>query len=108
MQEKIHITLTYPTVFLDLNKKENKEETFAREVIEIERMRFGHIKEMQAISPEKQTNWVIQKLTGLSENDMDQLFAQDAAEITKTVFGFMEPYFGLAKKMWNNPEVEKQ
>lgn len=107
MQEKVHVTLSQPTVFIDLNKKENKEANFARAIIEIERMRYGHIKEMQAIPPEKQTNWVIQKLTGLSENDMDQLFTEDAAEITKTVFGFMEPYLTLAKKMWDNPAAKK-
>ena len=67
-------------------------------------MRYGHIKAMQNISPEKQTNWAIQTLTGLSENDIDQLFAEDAAEITKTIFGFIETYFNLAKKM-SNPQL---
>lgn len=103
MSDKINITLSHATVFPDLNRKENKEVTHARTVIEIERMRYGHIKEMQNISPEQQTLWAIQKLTGLSGNDIDQLFTEDAAEITKTIFGFIEKYFVLAKKMWNNP-----
>lgn len=97
---KISITLSQPTAFPDLNKKEEKAENFERSIIEIEKMRYGHIKEMQTISPEKQTNWIMQKLTGLTESDIDLLYAEDAAAITKTIFGFIEAYFSLAKKMW--------
>jgi hypothetical protein len=61
-----------------------------------------HIKEMQTISPEKQITWAIKTLTGLSDNDLDELFAEDAAEITKTIFGFVEKYFSLAKDMYPN------
>lgn len=106
MSEKIRIQLSHPTVLPDLNKADSKDEGYAREYIEVLRMRYGHIKEMQNVKPEEQTQWVIRKLTGLSENDMDQLFAEDAAEITKTIFGFIETYFGLAKKMWTNPEAQ--
>ncbi|HVY53575.1 MAG TPA: hypothetical protein VHA13_03555 [Gammaproteobacteria bacterium] len=104
----VRIKLSSPTVFPDLNTKENQPEGFAREYVEVERMRYGHIKEMQAISPEKQTYWAIKRLTGLSDNDIDQLYAEDAAEITKTIFGFIEKYFALAKQMWSPGEEGKQ
>lgn len=103
MSEKIRIQLSYPTVLPDLNKKEGQEDNYARDYVEVERMRYGHIKEMQQISPELQTLWSIKKLTGLSDKDIDQLYAEDAAEITKTIFGFVEKYFTLAKKMWTEP-----
>lgn len=107
MTEKVRVKLSSPTVFPDLNKKENLSETHAREFIEIERMRYGHIKEMQTIAPEEQTQWAIKKLTGMSDNDIDQLYAEDAAEVTKTIFGFIEKYFNLAQKMWSNPGDDK-
>ena len=107
MSDKIRIPLSHPTVFSDLNKMENQPENFSRDYIEIERMRYGHIKEMQTIPPEQQTHWAIKRLTRLSDNDIDQLFAEDAAEVTKTIFGFIEKYFMLAKKIWNNPDEEK-
>lgn len=100
MSEKLKIKLSCPTVFPDLNKLENLSETHERDVLEIERMRYGHIKEMQQISPEQQTHWAIKKLTRLSDNDIDQLYTEDAAEVTQTIFGFIEKYFTLAKKMW--------
>jgi hypothetical protein len=107
MSDKVRIKLSNPTVFPDLNKKENQSETYARDFVEIERMRYGHIKEMQAIAPEEQTQWAIKKLTGMSDNDIDQFYAEDAAEVTKTIFGFIEKYFSLAKKMWANPGEDR-
>ncbi len=106
MSEKIFIKLSSPTVFPDLNKLEGLSETHARDKLEIERMRYGHIKEMQKISPEQQTQWAIKKLTRLSDHDMDQLYTEDAAEVTKTIFGFIEKYFALAKKMWAEPDKD--
>lgn len=108
MSDKVRIQLSHPTVFPDLNKLENQPADFPREHLDIERMRYGHIKEMQAISPEQQTHWAIKRLTRLSDNDIDQLFAEDAAEVTKTIFGFIEKYFTLAKKIWTNPEDESK
>lgn len=108
MSDNVRINLSHPTVLPDLNKKENKDPQFARDFIEVERMRYGHIKEMQAVSPEQQTHWAIKRLTRLSDQDIDQLFAEDAAEVTKTIFGFIEKYFMLAKKIWTNPEEESK
>ncbi|HLB42886.1 MAG TPA: hypothetical protein VJN02_08585 [Gammaproteobacteria bacterium] len=102
MVDKIRITLSCQTVFPDLNKLENLNEDHARDYLEIERMRYGHIKEMQQVSPEQQTHWAIKKLTRLTDNDIDQLYTEDAAEVTKTIFGFIEKYFALAKKMWSD------
>ena len=106
MSDKISVKLSSPSIFPDLNKTEGRDETYARSEIEIARMRYGHIKEMQNISPEKQTHWAMQKLTGLSENDINEMYAEDAAEVTRTIFGFIEKYFTLAKQMWNEPEQE--
>lgn len=100
MSQYIQIQLSAPTILADLNKKEGLADNHEREIIHVARMRYGHIKEMQTISPEKQITWAIQTLTGLSDNDMDQLFAEDAAELTKTIFGFVEKYFTLAKEMY--------
>lgn len=104
MSDNVRIQLSQLTIFPDLNKKENKAADFARDYVQIERMRYGHIKEMQAISPEQQTHWAIKKLTGLSDQDIDQLFAEDAAEITKIIFGFIEKYFMLAQKIGTQPD----
>ncbi len=106
MSDSVRIHLSHPTVFPELNQKENQAAHFARDFVDVERMRYGHIKEMQSVSPDQQTHWAIKKLTGLADSDIDQLFAEDAAEITKTIFGFIEKYFMLAQKIWTNPEEQ--
>ncbi len=103
MSQYVQIQLSCPTALADLNKKEGFDAHHERTFINVARMRYGHIKAMQAIAPEQQTAWAIKQLTGLSDQDMDQLYAEDAAEITKTIFGFVEKYFTLAKQMWNSP-----
>ena len=45
------------------------------------------------------------KPAGLSENDMDELYAEDAAEITSVIYGFMQKYLVLAKKMMGDVSV---
>jgi len=108
MSQHIRIQLSSATVLPDMNKKEGLSENHSRDFIEVERMRYGHIKEMQTISPELQTLWAMKKLTGMTESDIDQLYAEDAAEITKTIFGFVEKYFALAQQMWKPQEVAAQ
>ena len=44
----------------------------------------------------------IKSKLNLTDNDIDQLYTEDAAEVTKTIFGFIEKYFALAKKMWSD------
>jgi hypothetical protein len=106
MSEYVRIQLSSPTILSDLNQHEGLGVDEPRDVIDVKRMRYSHIKEMQMISPEKQTIWAIKKLTGMSDADVDQLYAEDAAEITKTIFGFVEKYFALAKQL-TTPPVEE-
>ena len=103
MSDTVRIQLSSPTIFSDLNQKEGLGVEDPREFLDVKRMRYSHIKEMQMISPEKQTLWAIKKLTGMSDEDVDQLYAEDAAEITKTIFGFVQKYFALAKQLNTNP-----
>lgn len=107
MSQYINVQLSAPTILLDLNKNEGLIDTHERDSIRVERMRYGHIKEMQTMSPELQVTWAIKKLTGLSDADIDQLYAEDAAEITKIIFSFVEKYFKLAKEMWSNSAESK-
>jgi predicted lactoylglutathione lyase len=95
----VTIKLSEPTAFPDLNKKEGKEDDFLRDTIKVYRLKFKHFKNMQQGSDESQMMQLMIELTGLSERDIDELYAEDAAEITSVVFGFMEKYFTLAKKM---------
>jgi hypothetical protein len=100
----IKITLSAPTVFPDLNRKEGKEEGASRNEIEIKRLKFKHFKKLNDINPEEQMVYAITELTGLSESDIDELYAEDAGAITKVIIGFMQSFMDIAKNVLNpNP-----
>lgn len=93
------INLTVPTIFADLNKAESKDESHARDTLKVDRLKFKHFKKMQSMSEAEQMQYAICALTGLSETDLDELDAEDAAEITGVIYGYMQKYLDLAKKM---------
>lgn len=99
VESKVIVKLIAPTVFPDLNKTEGKDANFARDSIAVSRLKYKHFKEMQHLSDAQQMQHAISALTGLTEIDIDELYAEDAAEITKVIYGFMQKYLALAKQM---------
>ena len=97
--DKVTVKLTAPTVFPDLNKTEGKDPNFARDTIDVSRLKYKHFKQMQQLEDAQQMQHAISTLTGLTENDIDELYAEDAAEITGVIYSFMQKYLELAKKM---------
>lgn len=45
--------------------------------------------------------FAISELTGLSETDIDELYAEDAGAITKVIIGFMKSFMDIAKEVMN-------
>ena len=99
LNNQIIVQLSGPTVFPDLNKAEGKPLDFARESIGVSRLKYKHFKQMNHLDDMQQMQFAICALTGLSEHDLDELYAEDAAEITKVIYGFMQKYLALAKQM---------
>ncbi|HEX2548859.1 MAG TPA: hypothetical protein VHM20_03455 [Gammaproteobacteria bacterium] len=100
--DSVIVNLTAPTVFADLNQTEGKALDYAREMLVVARLKFKHFKQMQKLGEAEQMQHAISALTGLSEKDVDELYAEDAAEITKVIYGFMGKYLELAKKMMDD------
>ena len=99
----IIVTLSAPTVFPDLNLKEGKDPTHARTELILHRLKFKHFKEMNKIPQEAQMIYAISELTGLSDDDIDELYAEDAGEITKRIVGFMQTFVDVAKNVMAPP-----
>ena len=98
-KQTILIKLSAPTVFPELNQKEGFAADFARKELHIKRLKFKHFKEMNKMKPDEQMIYAISELSGLSENDIDELYAEDAGEITKTIIGFMKTFVDVAKEI---------
>ncbi|MHB1948498.1 MAG: hypothetical protein ACYCQI_10345 [Gammaproteobacteria bacterium] len=97
--ENVTVKLSGLTVFPDLNKAEGKEADYARDSVSVSRLKYKHFRQMQHLDDAQQMQYAISALTGLTEADMDELYAEDAAEITSVIYGFMQKYLNLAKKM---------
>jgi hypothetical protein len=77
----ITIKLTEQIVFSDLNKKEGKNNDFARDAITIETLKYKHIRAALKYPESDQMHQLMIMLTGLSENDVGELLPEDAARI---------------------------
>ncbi len=97
--QTIEVKLSYPTVLPDLNQKEEMASDFARDVIKVERLKYKHFRHMQSLKEDEQMEYALGTLTGLSDKDLDELYAEDAAEITGVIYDFMSKYLLLARKM---------
>src|SRR5579862_5262449 len=97
--DNVTVKLSAPTIFPDLNAAEGKEPDYARDSISVSRLKYKHFRKMQHLDDAQQMQFAISTLTGLSENDVDELYAEDAAEITSVIYSFMQKYLTLAKKM---------
>jgi hypothetical protein len=93
------LNLSQETVFPDLNKSENREPTYARNAINISVLKYKNFREMQKLKEEDQMHYAIKALTGLTDRDVGELYADDAAELTGIVYGFMRKYVELGKKI---------
>lgn len=100
-ENTIKVQLSAPTVFPGLNHKQGKENGFARSEIEIKRLKFKHFKKLNEIKQEEQMIYAISELTGLSAEDIDELYAEDAGAITKVIIGFMKGFMDIAKDVMN-------
>lgn len=76
------MNLSEPTVFPDLNKKEDKTADFHRDVINIERLKYKHIRAVLKFPEIDQMHHLMLMVTGLNENDIGELLPEDAAKLT--------------------------
>lgn len=97
--DTITIQLTAPTVFADLNAKQELDADHARSEVQVSRLKFKTFRAMSALPEERQMMFAISELTGLSENDIDELYTEDAAAITQQIIGFMQSFIDITKRM---------
>jgi hypothetical protein len=77
----VTIKLTEQTIFPELNRKEGKNEDYARDFISIESLRYKHIRAALKYPDQEQLHQLMMMLTGLSEVDVGELLPQDAAKV---------------------------
>ena len=88
-----------PTVFPQLNAKSNLAADHQTTTITVKRLKHGHLRHMQRMNEGDQIHYLMSQLTGLSQDDLDELDVEDSAQLSETIFGFMRRYAQIAKEM---------
>lgn len=98
------IQLEEPTIFLDLNKKENQPDDFARTELTLAPLKYKHFRSVVQYPEADQMHHLMLAMTGLSEDDLGELSPASAAEVSGLVFDSMKEYLKLGQKIIKNIE----
>jgi len=93
------VELAFPTIFADFNEANGHDDNHFCKEVRVQRLKFKHFKQLQSVNEKEQMFEALSLLTGLSQDDIGELDAEDAAEITSVVYGFMEKFMKVARKM---------
>lgn len=96
------IKLTEPTIFPDLNRKEAKNESHARDFVTLEKLKYKHIRAALKYPEPDQMHQLMIILTGLSEIDAGELLPEDAAKIGIFLHQELNKFNQLSQNMLNN------
>lgn len=99
VKKAIEIQLTVPTVFPDFNKLYNHQINHESLSIFVQPMKHKHFRKMETLPEPKKIHYLMQELTGLTQNDLDELDIDDSAELTKVIIGYMKKFVELAKEI---------
>lgn len=98
------LKLQVPTVFEHYNRHNGIAPGTPVTDLEVKRMKYKHVRKMQTMKEEEQMNYIMRELTGLSQEDLDEVDAEDAAALFEIVFSYMQKYADIAKKAMQNQE----
>lgn len=96
---EVLLELGIPTAFPDYNKAHGLSEEHETKTLKVQRMKHKHFRKMQSMPEAKQIHYIMGELTGLSQNDIDELDAEDSAALSEVIFSFMKKYADIAKQM---------
>tara|TARA_R110000868_G_scaffold78286_11_gene223650 strand:- start:395 stop:703 length:309 start_codon:yes stop_codon:yes gene_type:complete len=100
MSDNREVTIEiFPTVFPQLNAKNNLPADHETTSVVVKRLKHGHLRNLQRMGEEEQIHFLMGELTGLSQSDLDELDVEDSAKLSEAIFGFMKRYAQIAKEM---------
>jgi hypothetical protein len=94
-----NFTLSEPTIFPELNKKQGKPADDAVNEIPLATLKYKHFREVVKYPEQDQMHHLMMAITGLSEDDIGELTPNDAAGISAIIFEAMKKYFELGQKI---------
>ncbi len=94
--EKV-LKLVNGTVFPDLNRAKGLDVAYVTKELPLNELKYKNLRAMQTIKPEQHMNYIMIILTGLTEQDLDELSSDDAAELIGIVHKIIKKHVELGK-----------
>lgn len=99
-EKQDHVAIEiFPTVFPQHNSKNNLSSDHKTSSLSVKRLKHGHLRAMQRLNEEDQIHFLMSELTGLAQEDLDELDAEDSAKLSEVIFGFMKRFAQIARDM---------
>ena len=96
MEKKV-LKLVNETIFPGLNLSKGLNAAHATKEIPLNELKYKNLREMQTMKPEQHMNYIMMVLTGLTEQDLDELSSDDAAELIDIVHKVIKKHLELGK-----------
>lgn len=94
--EKV-LRLVNGTVFPNLNRSKGLGAEHVTTELPLNELKYKNLREMQTIKPDQHMGYIMMVLTGLTEQDLDELSSDDAAELIGIVHKLVEKHVELGK-----------
>lgn len=98
--------LKVPTVFPDYLKSQNLSSVPLKK-IELQTLKYKHLRALQTISPEKHMDYLLGQLTALSQSDLEELSIEDVASLIKIVFDLLKPNIEFNRSLLGDETLQK-
>ncbi len=107
VKDHIVLELAFPTVFPKYNSAKGFAPDHITDKLTVQRMKHKHFRKLQTMREEQQLHYLMGELTGLSQDDIDELDAEDSAALSEILFGFMKKYAEISHKILSSVPTEK-
>jgi hypothetical protein len=91
------LKLVNGAIFPDLNRSKGLDVNCVTTELPLNELKYKHLKEMQTLNLQQQMSYIIMVLTGLTEQDLDEISSDDAAELIGIVHKLLERHITLGK-----------
>ena len=91
------LKLVNETIFPDLNRSQGLDAKYVTQELPLNELKYKNLRAMQPMKPEQHMNYIMMVLTGLTEQDLDELSSDDAAELIGIVHNILEKHVELGK-----------
>ena len=107
VKDHIVLELAFPTVFPKYNSAKGFAPDHITDKLTVQRMKHKHFRKLQTMREEQQLHYLMGELTGLSQDDIDELDAERLSCFVGDFVRLHEKYAEISHKILSSVPTEK-